>query len=53
MLYLGNGTNEVVWVKNYPTLNELWTLVYSKNGLGWYAPAKKLVELTPLMEALC
>jgi hypothetical protein len=53
MLYIGYKV-EVVQVKELPRVDEEYVLVTGeKEGLKWFARRYNLIELTPLLEALC
>lgn len=52
MLYVQGRNPELVYVVNPPAISGLFSLVYSVDGLGWYADYDRLLELTPLLESL-
>jgi hypothetical protein len=51
LIYLGRNL-EIVYVLDIHQTNGDYLLIEAENGLQWYAARDKLVESTPLLEAL-
>jgi len=54
MLYMFKDTCEIVeWQKAASDASGVVVVKSLLSGLMWYTPVERLVQLTPLMEALC